>query len=113
MIIEIFKNSIYNTITPVKTKTWRYLFKLILDKKSGNYESVMGEHRILWQKQSELQHKPSRVGKKEFPIVKDTTPDITILRLYITPKQERTFFERYVPVLIICIAYHHNTVSFR
>lgn len=49
----------------------------------------------------------------EFPIVKDTTPDITILRLYITSKQERTFFERYVPVLIICIAYHHNTVSFR
>ena len=57
----------YNTITSVKTKIWRYLCKLILDKKSGNYESVMGEHRILWQKQSELQNKPSRVGKKEVP----------------------------------------------
>ena len=73
----------------------------------------MDFHRSSLRKKSVFHGKRYQNGREEFPIVKDTTPDITILRLYITSKQERTFFERYVPVLIICIAYHHNTVSFR
>ena len=53
-------------------------------------------------------------GNPEFPIVKDTTPDMTTPRLYTAHLKTGThlFFKKCVPFFIICIVCRHNTVSF-
>ena len=54
-------------------------------------------------------------GIAEFPIVKDTTPDMTTPRLYTAYSKTGThfFFKKCVPFFIICIVCRHSTVSFQ